>query len=440
MRPFLNNKGFIKYFNNTSWLFAEKILRMMISLFIGIWIARYLGPSDFGLFSYVQSFVGLFIVFSTLGLDSIIIKELVKNEAKCNELIGTAFYLKLIGSIIIIIIISFIIPFISTDNYTNILIYIISLSIIFQSFNVVDFYFQSKILSKYVVYINTISLFISSSIKIILILNEASLISFTYVILFDSIILAFGFIYIYIKENSLINIKSLHFDKKLAISLLKDSWPLILSGFVISIYMKIDQVMIKEILTVKEVGEYAVAARISELWYFFPMILVSSLFPAIINAKKNNDALYYSRLQKLYNLMLWSSIIIAIIITFLSETIILFLFGNVFINASDVLVIHIWTGIFIFFNIACSKWVIIENLQKYAIYLDISAVGINIILNIIFIPIWGIKGAAFATLLSYSTSIFLVYSIIPQFRIVIKMFLKSLVLPLDIIYNLIKRT
>ncbi|MBA5248924.1 MAG: flippase, partial [Gammaproteobacteria bacterium] len=235
----------MKYFKNTSWLFGEKILRMVIGLLVGIWVARYLGPEQFGLFSYAQSFVGLFAAIATLGLDGIVVRELVKNESRTSTLIGTAFRLKLIGALVTLLVLAIAINFTSNDSQTNILIFIIASATIFQSFNVVDMYFQAKVLSKFVVYVNVISLFLSSIVKIALILNEASLISFAWVVLFDSFVLAFGFAYVFLK-NSKLNIHNSKFNKMVAIDLLKDSWPLILSGIVISIYMKIDQVMIKE--------------------------------------------------------------------------------------------------------------------------------------------------------------------------------------------------
>ena len=173
----------MKYFKNTSWLFGEKILRMVVGLFVGIWVARYLGPEQFGLFSYVQSFVGLFAVFITLGLDAIVVKELLNKNDDNSILMGTTFFLKFIGFIIMFFIIITAVQFTNNENLANILIYIVAFSVVFQSFNVIDFYFQSKVLSKYVVLSNSVSLFLSSVVKILLILNEAPLIGFAVVIL-----------------------------------------------------------------------------------------------------------------------------------------------------------------------------------------------------------------------------------------------------------------
>ena len=192
----------MKYFKNTSWLFAEKILRMVVGLLVGVWVARYLGPEQFGLLSYALSFVGLFSIVATFGLDEIVVRELIKDESRRDDLIGTAFWLKLFGAFVVLLALAFAVKFTSNDDKTNILVFIIASALIFQSFNVVDFYFQSKVMGKFIVYANLISLFISSIVKITLILNDASLIAFAWVVLFDGFILACGFIYFFLKHST----------------------------------------------------------------------------------------------------------------------------------------------------------------------------------------------------------------------------------------------
>ena len=394
-----NNKGFIKYFKNTSWLFSEKIIRLAVGLLVGIWVARYLGPERFGLYSYAQSFVGLFATIATLGLNGIIVRELVKDETLRDDILGTGFYLKIMGSLIVLILLAIAIQFTSNDQYTNILVFIIASATIFQSFNVIDFYFQSKVLSRYVVYANIISLLLSSIVKILLIIYNAPLITFAFTVLFDSFVLACGLIYFYIRHATF-KIWHLKFNKRLALSLLKDSWPLVLSGVIISIYMKIDQVMIKEMLDSQAVGQYTAAVKLSEAWYFIPMVIASSLFPAIINAKEKSLESYYYRLQKLYDLMVWSAVFIALPMTFLSDWLINILYGKQFFEAGGVLMIHIWASVFVFLGVVGNKWYIIENLQKYSFYRSLTGGIINIIMNYILIPIYGIYGAAISTLIS----------------------------------------
>ena len=395
-----NHEGFMKYFKNTSWLFGEKILRMIVGLFVGVWVARYLGPDRFGLLSYAQSFVGLFTAIATLGLDGIVVRELVKYPAKENGLIGTAFFLKLMGALVTLMVLYIAVHFTSNDSYTNMLIFIIASAAIFQSFNVVDMFFQARVMSKYVVFANMISLLISSLVKITLILMNAPLIAFAWVVLFDSFVLACGFVYFFVKHSTF-KIQHLKFNKLIAVDLLKDSWPLILSGMVIAIYMKIDQVMIKEMLDANAVGNYAAAVRLSEAWYFIPMVISSSLFPAIINAKKISEELYYKRLQKLYDLMVWMAIAIALPMTFLSDWVVDLLYGSKYSEAGSVLMIHIWAGIFVALGVASSKWVVNENFLQNAMMRTSMSAILNVILNVILIKKFGIIGAAISTFIAY---------------------------------------
>ena len=434
-----NNQGFMKYFKNTSWLFGEKILRMIVGLFVGIWVARYLGPEQFGLFSYAQSFVGLFTAIATLGLDSIVVRELVNDESRRDELMGTAFWLKVAGAFAVLIVLAIAVNFTSNDNFTNTLVFIIASATIFQSFNVVDMYFQSKVMGKYIVYTNIISLLLSSIVKIIFILNDAPLIAFAWVILFDSFVLALGYIYFYIKNRSIIaidtqgclresgpSIFSWKFNKSTAISLFKDSWLMMIAGAAILLYMKIDQVMIKEMMNAESVGQYAAAVRISETWYFIPMVIASSLFPSIINAKKQSKELYNARLQKLYDLMVWMAIAIALPMTFLSEWVINILYGSQYNQAGSVLMIHIWAGIFVFLSVANDKWFYIENKAKLLTFKVLIGAISNIILNIFLIPLYGIIGAAIATIISYSISVLWSDLLIRNVRMLFIMKVKAL--------------
>ena len=392
------SSGSKRYFANTSWLLFERISRMVITLLVGIYIARYLGPSNYGLLSYAQSFVVLFSAIATLGLDNIVVRDLVGNEKKRDELLGVTFILKVAGSILLLGILAVVVRFTTNDNFTNLLIFIIALAIIFQSFNAIDFYFRSKVLAKYAVYARTASVVSSAIIKFLLIYFKMGLIYFAAVTVIESVILAIVLIIMYTKQK--LNIFNWRIKFDLAKRLLKDSWPLILSGIAISIYMRIDQVMIKEMVDTKGVGNYAVAVRLSEVWYFIPMAITSSVFPAIINAKKIGEKLYYGRLQKLYDLMTWLAVGIALPITFLANDIIRLLFGIQYQDAAGVLRIYIWAGIFVFLGVASSQYLIAENYTRVSFFVTFMGMIANVILNIILIPKYGINGAATATLLS----------------------------------------
>lgn len=402
----LKHQGFLKYFKNTSWVFFERIFRMTINLFVFVWVARYLGPEKFGLISYSIAFVGLFSIFASLGLDEIVVRKLVQNKIMTSEIIGTSFVLKLLASFIVLVSLSIILSTLFIDQQTNIFILIISTSLIFQSFNVIEFFFQSKVLSRYVVFANIITLVLSSLIKISLVLIEADLLLFVLVFLIDSIVLAAGLIYFFIRHSGQ-SLKKINFKWNLAITLLKESWPLILSGFVISIYLRIDQVMIKHLIDDNSVGLYAAAIKVSEIWYFIPIVIASSLFPAILNSKETNIGLYEKRIQGFYVLLFYLAILIILPVNFFSDWIIYVLYGDEFIEAASILLIHVWACIFVFLGVASSKWLIAEGLQIYIAINNAIGAILNIILNYFFIQNIGVDGAAWATLISQFTASYL---------------------------------
>jgi len=405
IKKIFSHPGFKKYFFNTGWLMLDKVLRLFLGLFVGVWVARYLGPKNFGILSFAMSFVGLFGAFGKLGLDGIVVRNIVREPEERDEILGTSFVLKLLGSIFLLLAVFIALQFTSTTTYEKIIVMIIAFGQLFMSFEVFDFYFQSQVKAKYSGLAGAAGLIASSVARILFILLRLPLIWFAGVVVIEQLTKAVFFLYFYIKQK--LQIKNLKFKISCAKKLLQGSWPLILSGLVVMIYMRIDQVMIKEMLDNEAVGQYAAAVRLSEAWYFIPMVISSSLFPAIINAKKVSEELYYARLQRLYDLMVWLAIAIALPMTFLSDWAINLLYGEQYNQAGSVLMIHIWAGVFVFLGVASGKWLLNENLQIFStVNTSIGAIT-NVGLNYILIPKIGIVGAAWATLISYFVAAYL---------------------------------
>lgn len=397
-----NNSGINKYFFNTTWLFAEQGLRILSSILVGVWVARYLGPESFGIFSYSLAFTSIFAGFAKLGLDGIIVRELLNYPEKRETYLGTAFWLKILGALFVMGLMAVIVLFTSNDSTTNLFIFIIAVGLVFQSFEVVEFYFQSQVLAKIISICKVIQLVLSSIIKIYLVLTKAELIWFVLVTAFDALSLAVSYYFAYKLQKKPNFYK--HFDFSIAKQLLKDSWPLIFTAIVVMIYMRIDQIMIKEMLGEYEVGIYSAAVRLSEAFYFIPMLMSASLFPAILSAKRQSAELYNKRFQQLYTVMAWMAIAIAIPMTFLSNWLILILFGQPYYEAGNVLMIHIWAGLFVFIGAASGKWYISENLQHYTLINTSVGAVLNVGLNFILIPKYGVVGAAYSTLISYGVA------------------------------------
>lgn len=392
--------GLRKIIRNIGWLSAERVLSMILSFFVGVYVIRYLGPENFGKLSYSISFVALFIAISKLGLDQIVVRNLVKQEYSTSEILGTAFILKTIGSLMAVCLICITIWQSTDDLQIRKMTVIIATSLLFSSFDVLDLWFQSQVLSKSVAIVRSCQLIISSLAKLFFIFSKFSLIAFAYLLLVSSIVRAIGMTIFYFRHNQFIfNWK---INKSLAISLLQDSWPLILSGVMVTIYLKIDQVMLGNMSNTQEVGNYAAAIKFSEIWYFIPLAICSSVFPSIIKVKETNITEYNKRLRQLYDLMVFLSLAIAIPMTFTSGRLMNTFLGSEYSKAGQILSLHIWSGLFIFLGLARNQWLIAENLTKIDFITRLIGALTNIFLNLILIPKYGGTGAAISTILSYA--------------------------------------
>jgi O-antigen/teichoic acid export membrane protein len=401
LQQVINHQGIRRYGANTLWLFAEQVLRMVAGFLVGVWIASYLGPEKFGLFSYALAFVSIFQGIAKLGLDGIVVRDLVQEPEKRDVYLGTSFWLKLLGGVITFLIIAIIlfIQFIFTSNFfseTNIYILIIAFGIIFQSFEVIDFYYQATVQAKYISIRRIIQLILSSIIKICLVLIGADLMWFVLVSLFDIISLSVMGWLIY-RSQGLPNFVR-YFDIEIGKKLLRDSLPLLLSSIAISIYMRIDQVMIKNMLGDREVGLYSAAMRLVEIWYFIPMIITQSVFPAIVS-RYNDKQEFYRRLVILSGVMGYLGLFLSIILSLSSYFIIKILYGEKFLDSASVLSILSFIIFISFWMSGVSKRQAID-MQKFALFATILSAISNIILNLIFIPLYGVEGAAIVSVLN----------------------------------------
>ncbi|MDA3895687.1 MAG: flippase, partial [Desulfobacteraceae bacterium] len=363
---------------------TDKVLRLLFGLFVGVYVARYLGPERFGLLSFAMSFVAILGAFANLGLNGIVVRNAVLHPESKDELLGTAFGLRLVGGLVLIGIVSVAIHFTDSDPLTRVLVIIIAVGYFLQAFQVIEFYFHSLVLVRLASIGSISGLIASSTMKLVLIWSGASLVWFAWAFVIDHAVKGLVFCIMYVKQR--ISLGNWRFQIDQAKILIKDSWPLMLSGFAVMIYMRIDQVMIKMMLDNASVGNYAVAVKLSELWYFVPVAISQSLFPAILLAKKKNQELYVERVQGLFDLIVFLSIIFALPLSLFSSQIICVLFGESYANAHSVLRIHAWAGVFVGLNNAAWRWHMAENNQKLAFFRLLAGALLNILLNYYLIP------------------------------------------------------
>ena len=424
MRNFLTSQEFRKYFDNTSWLLGERILRMAVSLFVGIYVARYLGPENYGLLSYANSFVGIFVALATLGLDDVVVRELVKNPEKREELLGTSFLLKIVGAVLMWVVIILTVPFTNNDIQTNSFIMIIALGVVFQAFNVIDFNFQATVKSKYVVYAQFVQLTFSSIVKLILIINEAALIWFVSVYFLDAIILALGLVLTYLHNSG--KIFSWRWNFRVAKTLLSDSWPLMFAYMSYLIYAKIDRIMIKEMLEEYSVGIYSAAYVLYEAPLLISLMVAKSVYPLLVQYYRENKNKLLNFYTILSSYMTLLSYLIVLFFYIFHDGLIQITFGNSFKDSSNILML-LSIGLIPMFNAFLrSSYLTITGNQKIILYTTMLSAILNIILNYFFINIFNLEGAVYATVTTQIVSLFILNIAFAETRVLFFIHAKSL--------------
>jgi O-antigen/teichoic acid export membrane protein len=423
-------KGFRRYLASTSWLFVERVVSMTIAFAIGTVTANQLGSEDYGKFNFARAFSSIITVFVPLGLNGILSRNLINSPEKRDLIMGTAFTARLCASLVgvlMVVIASFSFNGLYwSDDLKMWMVIIAAMPVVFESFNFIGDYSITHVQAKYHAYGEFAKTIVSSVIKLfMLFVFDSPVIWFAVVLIVDAIVYDIVAITVYTKKFKL-SIFQWRASWSYAMEMLKESWPLVLAGFAVAVYMKIDQLMIEPILGDKGVGLYSAALRISESTYFVPAVICNALFPAVIAARKESAGFFTVRMQKLMDLMVLLGFAIAVPITFLSPWIFKYLYAPEYSPAQTVLIIHIWSGIMVGMGIAGSSWLTANNLQRYSLNRTIWGAVVNFGLNLFMIPWLGINGAAIATLFAQTVASYLSNYISPLTRPLFFMQTKSL--------------
>ena len=415
---------------NTAYLSAARIAQLAVGFTVGIYVARYLGPADWGLLGYAVSFAGLFTGFATLGLDDIVVRELAREKPGSpagDAVLSTAFVLRIGASVVTLALVVAASRAAGHDLRTSLLVLIVAGGVLFQPLSVVDLYFQSRVLSKYVVYAQVAALGIASAVRVALVLERAPLIWFALVILGEVALSMAGRAVVYRLRHE--RMWRFGLDKATAGRLIRDGWPLAITAILTSIYVNLDQVLVKELIGEANAGKYLVMLNVSTALYFVPTALGQSAFPALVEARRD-EALYLRRLQQFFDVLLWGSLAVALPVTFVAEPAMALLYGPAYSGAGAALSIHIWCMVVTVLGVVTSYWLVVENLQHLYPLRILASACTSIALNLFLIPRWGIRGAALAALIAQFVSSTLVYLFTARTRLMPKMQLKALALPL----------
>lgn len=403
-----------KIVTNVIWATIGKVVRLLTEFIVGVFVARYLGPDQYGMMNYVISIVSLFSIVAAFGLDNIEIRELAKNNKPKELLLGTSFYFRIALSVITYLLVIICLIITKADRETFILVLIYALSIVFSSFNVIRNYFTSIVQNKYIVMTEIARSVIGASIKLGLLLLHASLIWFIVALVFDAILIAGGYFTSYQKKIGYFS--QWRFDNSVARYYIKEAFPLMLSGASVIIYQRIDQIMIRNMIDNASLGYFSVALRFSEFLMFIPMVISQTVTPLLVKEYQENRDHYMIQKQRFLDIIVWFSVLLAVSTSLLSYWLVTLTFGEKYSLAIPILQILAFKVIGSALSNASGHIIILEGKQKWASLRNLLGCIVCVVSNYILIPKNGVIGSAWATLITMAFSGFLGNLLIPPYR------------------------
>ena len=386
-----------KVIKNASWIIGIQLIKSLLGMVISMLTARFLGPSNFGLINYAASIVAFVTPIMYLGLTGVLVQEIVNNHEKEGEILGTSIFMAFISSILCI---GGVISFSAIANHgekdTIIVCALYSILLIFQSFEMVIYWFQAKLLSKYSSVVSLAAYILVSGYKIYLLATQKSIYWFAVSNALDYMIIALGAAVVYKKLGG----RPLRFNFNTAKHLFSKSRYYIVSNMMIAIFAQTDRIMLKLMIDDAATGYYSAAVTCAGMTGFVFSAIIDSFRPMIFDDKKNNEKQYEKDMCRLYGIIIYLSLIQSLAITLFSGLIIQILYGAAYSASINVLKLVVWYTTFSYLGSVRNIWILAEDKQKYLWIINLSGALANVVLNYILIPIMGIMGAALASLVT----------------------------------------
>lgn len=391
VRKLLGNKTI----KNAGWLIGGKVAQMLINLVVGLLTARYLGPSNFGTINYAAAYVAFFSAFCTLGINSVLVKEFVQRPGQEGTILGTSIFLRAVSSLLSALTIICVVALIDAGESVTIAVVALStIGMVFHVLEVFHYWFQSRLQSKVTAIVSLVAYTAAAAYRVVLLVMGKSVVWFAFATSVDYICVGILLLLSYKKHGGGKLRVSMAYGKEL----LKISCYFILPSLMVAVYSQTDKIMLKQMISNAEIGYYATAVSLSTVWCFVLQAIIDSVYPSIMHAFGKDEAVFQKRNKQLYAIVFYLSLTVSLGITLLAKPIVYLLYGKEFLPAVAPLRIITWYTAFSYLGVARNPWIVCKNKQKYMLHIYTTSALANVVLNLIFIPMWGACGAAVASL------------------------------------------
>lgn len=413
---------------NATWLVADKVGRLGVGMIVLVWIARYLGPADFGLLNYAQALVVIFTAFSVMGLADIAVRDIVRNPDREQEIVATALLMRLGGgALAIVLALASVMLARPGDMRALAIVAILAASLLPQSFDVIDYRFQAHMVVRPVVIMRNATFLAFSALKCAAILFKAPLAVFAILTSGELAVVAVLFAFYARRHGLSIHPRCANLSE--ASRLWRECWALLLRTLAIAAYMRVDQIIIASLRGDASVGIYAAAIRLPELWYFLPTAVMTSAIPFLARSYSQSPQSYERSILKVMRPLVLLSIAVAVVLSLWSGAIIQLLYGNQYRGAADVLAVYAWAGVFGTLGLTTNSWLINAGLMRHGLYQALSGLAINVALNLLLVPRLGIVGGAWSYLVAQAISTFAINALMPATRPIFRGQLRTFGIP-----------
>ena len=419
LRGLLKNK----VVKNAGWLIGGRVYHMTLAFVVGLLTARYLGPSNYGLINYATTYTAFFSSFCTLGINSVIVKNFVDHPDEEGETIGSAIILRTISSVLsLIMMVCITLIADKGETTTHVVVALCGIGVLFQVMDTLNYWFQSKLQSKYAAIATVISYTVVSLYKVWLLFTGKSVEWFAISTSIDYMVVAIVLLIMYKRHNG----PRFSCSLKKAKELFGSSYHFILAGLMVSIYGSTDKFMLKQMLDESEVGFYSTAVSLCNTWVFVLAAIIDSLYPVILQDFDRDIKQFERKNRQLYAIVFYVSIGVSALFSILAKPIVLILYGTAYLPAAAPLRIITWYTAFSYLGVARNAWVVCYHKQNYLKYLYIGSAVTNILFNAWMIPLWGASGAAMASLITQMSSILVFPALIKDLRPNVKLMVDAM--------------